>query len=454
MIATLEQRFNRIIKKTKEHAVEKQFNHSINLESTSGPKPPYWITGQTLYEVYIRSFTKEGTFDAAAKRLPQLKRLGINIIWLMPIFPIGKVNRKGSLGSSYSVSNYYEINPEYGSKELFMNFVNEAHNLNLKVIIDMVANHVSFDYNAAQKDPKLLMYDDHGKPFRKYADWTDIVDLDYNYPATRTHIRDIMVYWLKEFSLDGFRCDVAGMVPVDFWEETVAHLRKINPDIFMLAEWEGSYLHKNAFHSSYDWVLYELMKSVKEGKESAIILLEWQNIRRQSYPENSCPLRFLENHDLPRAVQTFGKDGIAPFLTFIFTMDGLPLIYNGQEKGDSNFLSHFEKEPIEWVLNNEDLSRVYKSLIELRQSIPAMSSSEIKVCLHNKIPDILIYEKSGKSKIIVFLNMRSEQVFIEPGKELSAKLKKTAVLFNSQKNFSITQNKIILHPHQAIILGE
>lgn len=221
------------------------------------PKPyvqlthPEWLKNATLYELNTRQFTPEGTFRAAEAHLPRLKALGVDVIWLMPINPIGVKNRKGTLGSPYSVRDYYGVNPEFGTLEDLKHFVTSAHALGMKVILDWVANHSAWDNVMVAEHPDWYERDYKGdlRP-TPWWDWSDIIDLDYSKPALREYMTKAMAYWVRAADIDGFRCDVAGFVPVDFWENVRAELDAIKP-VFMLAEWESRDLHARAFDATY-----------------------------------------------------------------------------------------------------------------------------------------------------------------------------------------------------------
>lgn len=448
-MSDFQQRFEKIISKIDEPSVERKFYPSITAENNSGPQPPAWIINKTLYEVYVRAFSKEGTFKAVKEKLPVTKALGIDVLWFMPIFPIGIKQRKGTLGCPYSVRDYYTVNPEYGSEKDFKKLISEAHKLDIKIVIDLVANHVAHDYIGFAADPDLVLKDKKGNPTRKIADWTDVVDLDYAYKNASEHVYKIMRHWLEEYNVDGFRCDVAGLVPLSFWEWSVPQLQKIKPDIYLLAEGDGPLLHTKAFHSTYDWVLYELMQRVQQGKESAHILLEWQDIRKNIYPKNALPLRFVENHDKKRATEVFDKS-IIPFIVFIFTMDGIPLLYNGQEIGAKEYLSLFDKQEIDW---NKDvhLKAVYSQLIKLRKSHTAFASGTIIKHVHNKIPDVLIYEKSANEHLLVIINIRDEQQLINCDRSICKKIATGRELLNTADSIIKNQNHLILKPYQSVI---
>lgn len=218
-------------------------------------KHPEWSKNSTIYEVNVRQYTPEGTFKAFETHLPRLKKMGIDIIWLMPIHPIGEKNRKGSLGSEYSVKDYYAINPEYGTMDDFKDLVRKIHSMGMYVIVDWVGNHSAWDNKLAQEHPEWYTKTVDGKfqPTPWY-DWSDVIDFDYDQPAMRKYMTESMKYWVAEADIDGYRCDVGGFIPVDFWENVRAELDEIKP-VFMLAEWESRDLHRKAFDMTYSWTL-------------------------------------------------------------------------------------------------------------------------------------------------------------------------------------------------------
>ena len=274
---------------------------------------PKWAKNTTIYEVYLRAFSKEGTLEKLRERLPVLREFGIGTIWLMPIHPIGEKGRKGSLGCPYSIRDYYAINPEYGTKEDFRRLVEEAHRLGMKVILDFVANHTSNDYVEMKDHPDWFMRDKEGKFTREVADWWDVTDLNYDNANLREYMKGVAKYWVKEFKVDGYRCDVAGMVPLKFWVELRQELKSINPSVFLLAEWESPKLHLRAFDATYDWSLYHLLVNVRKGKVRAEKAIDLVLEKERKYPANSLRLRFIENHDEKRATEVFGQEGFRPF---------------------------------------------------------------------------------------------------------------------------------------------
>ena len=224
-------------------------------------KHPEWSKNASIYEVNVRQYTPEGTFKAFQKHLPEIKKMGIDILWLMPINPIGKLNRKGSLGSYYSISDYNAVNPEFGNINDLKNLVNAAHNLGMKVIIDWVANHTSWDNIWTKTHPGFYIKDKNGNFKSPVADWTDAIGLNYNNPKLWIAMENSMEFWIKECDIDGFRCDVAGRVQMPFWNFVRMELEKIKP-VFMLAEAEGPQFHKHAFDMTYSWEPHDIMKKI------------------------------------------------------------------------------------------------------------------------------------------------------------------------------------------------
>ena len=241
-----------------------------NMKRESSVTHPEWSRNSVIYEVNLRQYTPEGTFKAFEQHLPRLKELGVDILWLMPINPIGITNRKGILGSCYSIKDYLAVNPDFGTMDDFKNLVNRAHSLGMKVIIDWVANHSSWDNNLITEHPEWYTHDSTGKIISPNADWTDVADLDYSQPGIREYMKDAMIFWIKETDIDGFRCDMAGMVPVDFWNNAVPVIKKVKP-VFMIAEWDTPEMHDTAFDMTYGWELFHLMNSIARGEKQRMI---------------------------------------------------------------------------------------------------------------------------------------------------------------------------------------
>ncbi len=443
----LARRFKYLVENIRETAVVKKFHPQLTALHCSAPILPGFYSEKSLYEIYPRSFTRQGTFKALCNGLDRLKELGLDFIWLMPIYPIGKKNKKGSLGCPYAVRDYYSVEPSLGSMNDFLRLVEEVHRRDMRIILDLVVNHVAPDYSGFVQKPEMALRDKKNLPTRKVAAWSDVVDLNYRNSETRDHVRRIMAFWMKQ-GIDGFRCDVAGLVPIKFWEDAVNELRQQYPEIFMLAEWQGQTLHRTAFNSSYDWVLYEWMKNVKKGA-SIKRLTEWVRVWQQMNAKGAKALRFLENHDLPRAVKTFGKRGYVPYIVFIYCMPGLPLIYNGQEAGAQKQLSLFGPDPLIEDSPNPQILDIYSRLIFLRKNILALGAENFIIHSSNCTDDVLILRKKN---IFIILNFRAGKKLVQLTVDLAHTLNTGMVLFNSCKDLQLSGQQLMLRPFQSIII--
>ena len=284
-----------------------------------------WVRDGVIYEIFPRNFSARGDFEGVTAQLDRLKQLGINILWLMPIHPVGRERAKGTIGSPYAVKDFYAINPDYGTPADFKRLVVEAHRRGMKVIIDIVANHTSWD-SVMMKTPDFYTRDASGKVIPPVADWADVADLNYDNPALRAYMIDMLKFWLREYDLDGFRCDVAGMVPTDFWERARVELEKVKPDIFMLAEWHEPDLLVKAFDVDYAWPLHSAMTDVLMGNAPATALRTAWEEERAKWPQGALHLRFSDNHDERRAIARFGERAAlaASALTVSYTHLTLP----------------------------------------------------------------------------------------------------------------------------------
>ncbi|HBI01719.1 MAG TPA: alpha-amlyase, partial [Flavobacterium sp.] len=334
---------------------------------------PEWSKNAAIYQLNTRQFSAEGTFRAAQKELPRLKEMGIDIIWLMPINPIGEKNRKGTLGSPYSVKDYYGVNPEFGTLDDLKAFVKEAHQLGLYVILDWVANHTAWDNNLVTEHPEWYKRDYKGN-FRPtpWWDWDDIIDLDYSKPELRKYMTEAMKYWVKEADIDGYRCDVAGFVPIDFWDNLRVELDAIKP-VFMLAEWESRDMHANAFDMTYAWSWNEKLHKICKGQANVNELYIYYSWNESFFPNNSIRMTFVSNHDKNAWEGTMWEqfgDGLEAAIVLSVVGDGMPLIYNGQEAGEPKRLAFFEKDPIIW--KQHPIGDLYKKLFTLMKQNTAL----------------------------------------------------------------------------------
>ena len=332
-----------------------------------------------VYEMNVRQYTPEGTFAAAQKELPRLQELGIDILWLMPIHPIGVDGRKGTLGSYYAIKDYCAINPEYGTMEDFEAFLAEAHRLGLRVVIDCVANHTSPDAVwTTERAPEWYERDAEGKTTFT-ADWSDTANLNYENKDVWNGMAGAMRFWMEK-GIDGFRCDMACEVPLEFWQETIAGLRADYPGMYMLAEGEEPLLHSlSGFNSSYAWELHHMMNAIARGEKNIPELLEYIAKDAERQPADAFRLMFTSNHDENSWAGTeFERMGEAAKLMAVLTFtlpSGQPLIYTGQEMGWNHRFQFFEKDPIPAWEKNEYFD-FYKELIAIRHANPALAAGD------------------------------------------------------------------------------
>lgn len=337
-----------------------------------------WTYDAVIYEMNIRQYTPEGTFSAASEQLPRLKKLGVDVIWLMPIYPIGEKERKGTLGSYYAVKDYCAVNPEFGTMEDFEAFLAKAKKLKLKVILDWVANHTSPDAVWITESPaSWYERDSLGNTIVEY-DWTDIAALNYDNPEVWDAQEKAMRFWMEK-GIDGFRCDMACEVPMEFWTKTIASLRSDWPKMYMLAEGENPELHCSGFDASYAWELHHLLNDIAQGRKGTAELLDYVERDSENYPPEAFRLMFTSNHDENSWAGTeFERMGDAARAMAVLTFtlpNGQPLIYTGQEMGWNHRFEFFEKDPVpSWEEN--DFTEFYRSLIRFRHDHPSLRPGE------------------------------------------------------------------------------
>ncbi len=366
-----------------------------------GPVAPEWARHGVLYQVFPRVYTHQGTFRALQEKLDYIRQLNVDIIWLLPIYPIGEKGRKGTLGSPFSVRDFRRVNPELGTEEDFRTLVKEVHRRGLKVIIGMVPNHASNDNVLMREHPDWFMRDAEGNFTREVADWSDITDFNYDNPELRRYMIETMEYWIREFDIDGYRCDVAGMVPLDFWEEAIPRLRALKRELYLLAEWEDPQLIVAGFNSDYDWTLYHLLREIREGKKEAHEASHLIAEKDARYPRNALPMRFLENHDEQRALSVFGPEAIEVFATFIFTAPGIPLIYAGQEMGAVQKPGLFDKSELNWAEVDTALRGMYRRLIRLRKTYDCFTEGNFVEVRTNVPASLTAFARIGRHSAAV-----------------------------------------------------
>lgn len=367
-----------------------------------------WGNGTNIYEVNIRQYTPEGTFKAFEQHIARLHNMGIDILWLMPVTPISVEKRQGTYGSYYAASSYTDIDPLYGSIDDFHALIHTAHYYGMKVMIDWVANHTGYDHQWTKKHASWYRKDAAGN-FTDLYGWVDVIDLNYEIPEMRMEMINSMKYWVKQFDIDGFRCDMARTVPIDFWIEARSECDAVKP-LFWLAECEILNYHE-AFDLTYGW---ECMRSFEKYMKGEIKLADIINIliTYSHYPIGSRKLLFTTNHDentyWGTEYEKFGSNAKA-LAVFSCTWPGIPLIYSGQEKPNTKRLAFFEKDSIDWE-GKVELHDFYKTLLTIRKKNKALQESASVLLLQTDQPDVLAYLCRRQSdKVLVLMNLSKEE---------------------------------------------
>jgi glycosidase len=345
------------------------------------PSHPAWARHATIYEVNVRQYTPEGTIAALTKHVPRLEALGVDILWVMPVQPIGKKNRKGPLGSYYSIADYRAINPEFGTAADFRDFVDAAHARGMHVILDWVPNHTAFDHPWIAAHPDWYVHRADGTISNardnenRDTDWTDVAELDYTKPAMRAAMIADMRWWLDTMKIDGFRCDVAGGVPDDFWMQARTALARVRPDVFMLAEAEAPTMHA-AFDMTYGWTLHHLMNDVSQGKRTTAAIDSYFVAQAKTYPPDAYRMYFTSNHDENSwngtEFERMGANHLPSFVLSATAVQSMPLLYTGQEASLKKRLRFFEKDTVDW--QGASLAPFYQRVFALKHGQQALAN--------------------------------------------------------------------------------
>ena len=406
------------------------------------PEHPDWLQNAVIYELNTRQFSEEGTFRAVETRLDEIKDLGVSIIWFMPVHPIGEMNRKGTLGSYYAVKDFYGINHEFGTKEDFKRLVDKIHDKDMYVIIDLVANHTAWDNQMIEKHPEWYTQDEQGTILPPNPDWTDVADLNYENKALREYMIDMMDYWVREVGIDGYRCDVAAMVPTDFWIEARKRLVSIKP-VFMLAEAETPELNAYGFDMTYASAMHHLFNRIAQGTDSVKNIDKLLEYQKWNYPRGSKRLLFTSNHDentwKGSAITRMTRGGAKVGAVLTCTLPGTPLIYNGQEVGNLKALEFFEKDPVVWREN--EFRNFYKTLFTLYRNSPALYLGDMHKLVSSNDEQVYAFHRSfDDDNVLVIVNFSNKKVNTQiKTDDLSGKF---ASVFTKQvlllENFSIS----------------
>ena len=368
-----------------------------------------WVRNAVVYELYPRAFSPAGNFKGVTARLDELNDLGVDVLWLMPIHPIGEKLRKGSLGSPYAVRDYYGINPDYGTPADLKELVAAAHQRGMKVILDVVLNHSAWDNGLIQEHPEFYKRDAAGKIVPPMPDWSDVAGFNYANPQLRDYMIGMLKHWVTEFGVDGYRCDVASGVPVEFWEQARTALEEVKPEILMLAEASSPELLVKAFDFDYAWPLHSTLNNVLlRGAPASDFRRSWEESLRQ-FPQGALHLRISDNHDEARAVARFGIQGALASSVLMFSLDGIPLLYNGMEVGDateSGAPALFEKLPVFWASKERPpLRDIYRDLIKLRkQYAPFRNDRVVWLRNSNETDLVTLMRLDEKDEFVVAIN--------------------------------------------------
>ena len=396
--------------------------------AVDGVGEPAWVQDATVYEVFIPDASEEGTFRGLIGRLDEIEEMGINTLWLMPIHPIGEERRKsdiGALGSPYSIKDYYDVNPNYGTREDFRALVDSVHARDMHIIIDLVANHTAWDHSWLDEHPD--MYSDG--PIDGFTvpvlngdttDWTDVVELDFDNPRTRQEMIDVMQYWVREFNIDGYRADVAHAVPLDFWENAIDSV-EAHKEVLMLAEAAEPEMHEVGFDQTYAWPFYGALKRVWAEGAPVRSLATQVDTTLDNLAPSARRLRFTTNHDetmwdAPPPVLFDGIEGSKAAFVLATTMPGAPLVYNGQELGVTDSVSFFARTPYDWTQTPE-IRDFYREYLTLYGESPALRTGTLTV--HTpQAEDVLVYERATDTdSLLVAVNVRdaSTEVTVPEG---------------------------------------
>lgn len=420
---------------------KKTSKKSVPKKTASAPRPD-WMDNAVIYEANLRQGTSTRDLKGLQRELPRLKDLGVDVIWLMPIHPISEKNRKGPEGSYYAVKDYKAVNPDFGTFDDLRELVSTAHNLDMKVILDEVCNHTGCDNAWIEEHPEYYAHDKNGNMYGPY-DWTDTYKLDYSNPGLRRAMTDALLFWVKEADIDGYRCDVAGEVPTDFWEEARKELEQVKP-VFMLAEASKPELLENSFDADYAWPMKDLFNAIaatggvneyaevnnqKLEKKQAADIIRLLDKLEAEYPTGSVHMNMVTNHDLNSwegtEFQRYGK-GLGAFAVLSYTLPGIPMMYTGQEVGFNHPFEFFEKDSVQPVYTPNEVTTFYEMLNSLKHTRKALASRggrETLTSYTTTSPDILVFTRNQDGdEVTVAVNLSSQPTpvkFLGEGPDVS-----------------------------------
>jgi glycosidase len=384
--------------------------------------PPEWLPGSVIYEVFPRNFSVSGDLNGVRERVPELRALGVDVIWLMPIHPTGEVKRKGSVGSPYAIQDHRAIHPDLGTEEDLRRLVETVHANGMRIILDAVLNHAAPDNPLTEEHPDWFEQDAEGNPISDNAEWTDTVAFDWESRKVWKYFDEVMTHWVREFDIDGYRCDVASYVPTAYWEHLLLKLRRIKPDVVMLAESDAPELHRAAFHVSYNWTLHDALAAVLARERLASHLADAMAMDLGTFQAGALRMAFAENHDTERAATAFGGARQAKVAALItLTVAPCPLIYNGQEVGYDAPREIFERTPIAWT-DAGHLREFIQAVIALRRESRALRLGDFRALSVNRPAAVFAFERRTEGeRAVVVVNCTDEALDVR-GPELSEAL--------------------------------
>ena len=379
---------------------------------------PEWMNDSVMYEVNFRQYTEEGTFDAFREQLPRLQELGVEVLWFMPIHEISITNRNGSLGSYYSITDYYSINHEFGNLQDFQELVTEAKSMGFRIIMDIVFDHTGWDSLWITNHPEYYIQQNGQIVIPRGTNWTDVAELDTSRSDVIEELSNVLTYWVSEFDIDGFRCDFASGVEKSTWEALRDSVTELNPEIFFLAEDDSIYSWFDTFNANYGgWSLLGYLQNVYSGGYTKANLISYLKQANTKYPNGTFPLNFITNHDINSwdntIVGRFGNS--ADLMTMLtFTLPGMPLIYSGQESSLEHQLAFFDKDLIVW--NNYDKQDFLQTLVSLKKNHEALfnnnftDSTDFLYNNHSRLLSFVRFDTVNNDYVMVIANLSASTI--------------------------------------------
>ncbi len=337
---------------------------------------PQWARESVLYEIFPRVFTEEGTFKALESRLDYIQDLGVGILWLMPIFPVGGISQREAVGSPYAIKDFRGINPACGDEQDLHDLVDATHQRGMKIILGIVPGYAANDNILIKEHPDWFSKNKEGEFTPEWNDGNDVTNFNYDNPAMRRYMEETLIYWIRKFDIDGYCCNMTGTVSLDFWRSALSKLREIKSDIYLLAGGQDPQLLPAGFNSVYGRAEYNELLAIRRCKDRTVGIITLEREKRKKFPANSLIVHFLENQDEPRSMSTFGPQAIQAYASLLFTFPGIPLMYAGQEIGERQRPSLVEKSVINWQQQDTTLLELYRNLIRLRKNWACFTSGE------------------------------------------------------------------------------